>query len=122
MFTERIELHVPAEFYSTMADVENLSRMINHKINDDLGAKLTEILGTEKEVIASLGKIYSTFFEYTSTIRFMQDLSWRPLIRCKNCKYQGSLNSEGRPTCRHALGLVVADDESFCSYGDKKED
>ena len=57
----------------------------------------------------------------------IKDINWRKtdipvtvIVKCKNCEYQGGFNSEGRHTCKHSLGLVVADDESFCSYGNEK--
>ena len=36
------------------------------------------------------------------------------LIRCKDCRY----SNEGE--CEHKLGLIVANDENFCSYAERK--
>ncbi len=115
MAIERIELLVPAECYSSMTDIENLSRIINNKINEDLGAKLTEILGSEKEVIASLGKHYSSFIDSTNTIKFMQDLSWQPLVRCKDCRYNSDNNDSDNDGWCYKNGIYII---GFCSEGE----
>lgn len=38
------------------------------------------------------------------------------VVRCKDCKYADF------GECTHKLGLIVADDENYCSYGERKDD
>lgn len=38
------------------------------------------------------------------------------VVRCKDCKYADF------GECTHKLGLIVADDENYCSYGVRKDD
>jgi hypothetical protein len=38
------------------------------------------------------------------------------LIRCKDCRFQNM------GECEHKLGLLVANDENYCSYGEKRTD
>lgn len=38
------------------------------------------------------------------------------IIRCKDCKW----NNMGE--CEHFLGLLVANDENFCSYAERRDD
>lgn len=38
------------------------------------------------------------------------------VVRCADCKYAKM------GECEHKLGLIVANDENYCSYGERKDD
>ncbi len=41
------------------------------------------------------------------------------LVRCKDCKYYCPLNNG---YCTHGTGLMVLDENQFCSYAERKEE
>lgn len=49
-----------------------------------------------------------------------------PVVRCKDCKYYGSVQEpcHGRTQrfCRLHKGLVVVNTDTYCSYGERKDD
>ena len=43
-----------------------------------------------------------------------------PVVRCKDCKNR-TLDSFGGHCCKLHKGLAMVTDESFCSYGERKD-
>lgn len=41
-------------------------------------------------------------------------------VRCGECKWQKVNKKNGFYGCGHRFGLVKADDDSFCPYGERK--
>lgn len=44
----------------------------------------------------------------------------KSIVRCKDCKWQKVNAKNGFHGCGHRFGLVKADDDSFCPYGERK--
>ena len=42
------------------------------------------------------------------------------IVRCKECKWRDKDN-QGEDYCTYVKGLADINDESFCSYGERKE-
>ena len=39
------------------------------------------------------------------------------IIRCKDCKY-----ADDDCVCQHSMGLVIQDDDDYCSYAERRTD
>lgn len=55
--------------------------------------------------------------ESMSTIKTIPAADVAPVIRCKECKYFMSPHA-----CSHDDGMITAQSNGFCSYGERKEE
>ena len=44
----------------------------------------------------------------------------KEIVRCKDCRWQKISRKSGLANCGHELGMMRADDNNFCSYGERK--
>ena len=44
------------------------------------------------------------------------------VVRCKDCRYQKINRKSGTKNCGHVYGMITADDDNFCSYGEKEDE
>lgn len=44
-----------------------------------------------------------------------------PVVRCKDCRYSGFDPEYGKRWCERCWGSMLAQDDDFCSYGEKRE-
>jgi hypothetical protein len=64
--------------------------------------------------------------EYIPPAMIVEDLESQPLVdavevvRCKDCKHR-TLDFFGGDCCKLHKGLAMVTDESFCSYGERKD-
>lgn len=43
------------------------------------------------------------------------------VVRCKDCRWQNISRKSGRNICGRENGLILADDNNYCSYGERRE-
>ena len=43
------------------------------------------------------------------------------VVRCKDCRWQKISRKSGLANCGHEHGMMRADDNNFCSYGERSE-
>ena len=44
-----------------------------------------------------------------------------PVVRCRDCKWQGRHWENGTVSCGSDLGMISAPDDGYCSFGERKE-
>lgn len=54
-----------------------------------------------------------TIGEYERMINVLRDVE--PVVRCRDCKWCNM------GECEHEFGLLVANDENYCSFGERKD-
>ena len=42
------------------------------------------------------------------------------IIRCKECRFQAKPLTDASRPCKHNQGLMLAKDDNFCPYGERR--
>lgn len=95
---------------------EYYKEYVEEKLKDKIVAKIFEPLDEGKEIILSSGVTTEEKNEQTNSRVFRRFFRCETVVRCKNCKWNGSKNET--PYCTKLL--MDRDQNWYCAAGEEK--
>lgn len=113
----------PFELERINDNKEYFDGIVRH-IATQLYDRLIGILDTEKEVIVKRSDLITVEEPGLHQVQFRESINWRPLVRCKDCKFYGFF---GRvKICKYWAGdpyeAAAPEEDDFCSFAERRDD
>ena len=114
----RSRQEIPIEVWiQTCGDINNF---IGKNILHELCKGIADIIANGGEYIIRMTDAEITSQPMTNSMRYQREVNYRPLVRCKDCKYynKGENERESWEECNRTMKSTSADD--FCSWAKMK--
>ena len=79
-----------------------------------------DALDLDREV--EMADDWNTAHEIANCVKYAPTIDAVPVVRCSECKYAYKSSVPPLVFCGNGKGLVDPRPDSFCSYGERKED